>query len=115
MTRTLTEDEMKDIFVDRIILTSSNNWNPEGMSSPCELNTTNISAFYLMKEDIPPEGLMVCSTAKRDAGYIEDGGDYELLSGVSTALTKETLLSRIIDCVNIANTTSRNRHYDISP
>ena len=52
---------------------------------------------------------------ERDAGYIEDGGDQRLLSGISTALTDETLLPRIVDCIHIVNTTSRNRHCDISP
>ena len=52
---------------------------------------------------------------ERDAGYIEDGGDQRLLAGISTALTDETLLPRIVDCIHIANTTSRNRHCDISP
>ena len=52
---------------------------------------------------------------ERDAGYIEDGGDQRLLAGISTALTDETLLPRIVDCIHIVNTTSRNRHWDISP
>ena len=52
---------------------------------------------------------------ERDAGYIEDGGDQRLLAGISTALTDETLLPCIINSVHIANTTSRNRHCDISP
>ena len=52
---------------------------------------------------------------ERDTGYIKDGGDQQLLSGISTALTDETLLPRIVDCVYIANTTSRNRHCNISP
>ena len=52
---------------------------------------------------------------KRDTGYIKDGGDYRLLSGISTALIDETLLPRIADSVSISNTTSRNRHCDISP
>ena len=51
---------------------------------------------------------------KRDAGYIQDGGDQRLLSGTSTTLTNETLLLWIVDCVHIAKATSRNRHCDIS-
>ena len=54
--------------------------------------------------------LHVCATVERDLDYIKDGGEYQLLSGISTAL-----LSRIIDSVNIANTTSKNRHCDILP
>ena len=34
---------------------------------------------------------------------------------ISTALTDETLHPRIINGLNITNTTSRNRHCDISP
>ena len=52
---------------------------------------------------------------ERNAGYIQDGGDQRLLLGVSTVLTDKTLLPRIINSVHIANTTSRNRHCDISP
>ena len=40
-TRTLTEDEIRDLFDDRIILTDSNTWNPEGLASPREINITN--------------------------------------------------------------------------
>ena len=68
-----------------------------------------------MKEKVPVEGLRVCATMERDAGYKADGGDQRLLSGISTALTDETLLPRIIDSIHIANTTSRNRHCNISP
>ena len=68
-----------------------------------------------MKKDISSEGLRVCATMERDTGYIQDGGDQRLLSGISTTLTDETLLPRIVDCVHISNTTSRNRHCDISP
>ena len=38
-----------------------------------------------------------------------------MLSGISTTLKDETLLPQIVDCVNIANTTSKNWHCDISP
>ena len=52
---------------------------------------------------------------EQDAGYIQDGGDQHLLSGISTTLTDETLPPRIVNCVHIANTTSRNQHCNISP
>ena len=42
-------------------------------------------------------------------------GDQRLLSGISTALTDETLFPQIVDCVHIATTTSRKRHCDVSP
>ena len=57
----------------------------------------------------------MCATMEIDAGYIEDGGDYRSLLGISTALTDETLLPHIIDSVNIANNTSKNQHCDILP
>ena len=59
--------------------------------------------------------MWVCATMKRDAGYLADGGDNYLLSGVSAALTDEILLPRIINSVNVANTTSKNPHCDILP
>ena len=52
---------------------------------------------------------------KQDAGYIQESGDQQLLSGISIALMDETLLLQIVDCVHIANATSRNWHYDILP
>ena len=85
------------------------------MSSPYEINVTNASAVNLMKKEIPQEGLKVYAMAERDAEYIEDDGDYQLLSGVFTTLMDETLLLRIIYCVHIVNTTSRNCHSDFSP
>ena len=69
----------------------------------------------MLKQKVPVDSLHVCATMERDAGYIEDGGDQRLLSGISTVLTDETLLLRIVDYIHIANTTSRNRHCDISP
>jgi len=67
-----------------------------------------------MKENISPESLRVCTTIERDAKYIADGGDYKLLAGTSTALTKKTLQPCLTDSLNVVNTTSRNRHYDIT-
>ena len=100
-------------------MTDSDTWNPEGLPYPCETATVNIvsnaSAIHCMKENVPVEGLRVCATVERDTGYIADGGDYRLSLGISTALKDETLFPRIIDCVNIANTTSKNQHCDISP
>ena len=84
--------------------------------SPRTINaTSNTSAVQKMKEKVPVEGLCVCATMERDTGYIVDGGDQRLLSGISTSLMNETLLPHIVDYIHIANTTSRNRHCDISP
>ena len=118
ITRTPTEDEIRDLFDDRIELTDHNTWDPVNLSVPRTVSATissNISAIQRLKKDISPEGLRVCATMERDAGYIEDNGDQRLLAGISTALTDETLLPRIVSSVHIANTTSRNRHCDISP
>ena len=109
--RTPTEDEIRDLFDACIILIDSNTWDPVNLATPCKVSATsssNISAIQRLKKDISSEGLRVCATIERDAGYIQDGGDQRLLSGISTALTDETLLPRIVDCVHIANTTSRN-------
>ena len=76
-TRTPTEDEIRDLFDNRIILTDSNTQNPEGLASPCENNiTNNASAVHRMKGKVPIEGMQVCTTMKRDTDYIKDGGDY---------------------------------------
>ena len=58
---------------------------------------------------------MVCATKEWYARYIAGAGNYRLLAGISTALIKETLLLCLIENVNVANTTSRNRHYGINP
>ena len=68
-----------------------------------------------MKQGVPAIGIRICETMERDVGYIEDCGDSRKLAGVSTALTDETLLPRLLDNVHIANTISNNRHSDISP
>ena len=117
-TWTPTEDEIRDLFDDCIELTDHNTWDPVNLYVPRKVSATissNVSAIQRLKENVSTEGLRVCATMEHDAGYIQDGGDQRLLSGVSTALTDETLLPRIINSVHIANTTSRNRHCDISP
>ena len=118
VTRTPTDDEIRDLFDDRIELTDSNTWDPVNLSAPRKVSATvssNISAIQSLKKDISSKGLRVCATMERDAGYIQDSGDQRMLSGISTALTDETLLPWIINSVHIANTTSRNRHCDILP
>ena len=108
-TRTPTEDEIRDLFDDCIVLTDSNTWGPVFLATPRKVcATSNTSAVHRMKENVSAKGLRVCATMERDAGYIQDGGDQRLLSGTSTTLMDETLLPRIVDCVHIANTTSRN-------
>lgn len=75
--KTLTEDEITDLFDNYIILTNSNTWDPEDLASPREINiTNNVSTVYWMKENVPIEGLCVCVTMERNKGYIEDGGGY---------------------------------------
>ena len=111
VTRTPTEDEIRDLFDDRIELIDSNTWDPVNLSVPCKVSVTvssNISAIQSLKRGISSEGLQICATMERDVGYIQDGGDQLLLSGISTALKDEILLPRIVNCVHISNTTSRN-------
>ena len=111
VTRTPTDDEIRDLFDDRIELTDSNTLDPVNLSAPRKVSATvssNVSAIQRLKKDISSVGLRVCAIMERDAGYIQDGGDQRLLSGISTALTDETLLPQIVNCVHIANTTSRN-------
>ena len=68
-----------------------------------------------MKQGVSAIGIQICETMERDVGYIEDCGDSRKLSGISTALTDETLLPRLLDNVHIANTISNNHHSNISP
>ena len=94
-TQTPTEDEIRYLFDDRIELTDHNTWDPVNLSVPCKVSATissNVSAIQRLKENVSTEGLRVCATMERDAGYIQDGGDQRLLSGVSTTLMDETLL-----------------------
>ena len=113
-TRSPTEDEIRDLFDDCIILTDSNTLDPVTLAAPRKVGaTSNTSAVHRMQK-ISSAGLRFCATMEQDIGYIQDDGYQRLLSGISTALTDETLLPRIVDCVDIANTTSRNRHCDIS-
>ena len=117
-TQTPTDDEIRDLFDDRIELTNSNTWDPVNLAAPRKISATvssNILSIQRLKKDVSSEGLRVCATMERNVGYIQDGGDQRLSSGISTALTDETLLPRIVDCVHIANTTSRNRHCNIPP
>ena len=75
-TRTPTEDEIRDLFYDHIILTDSNTWDPIGLATPCTINTTsNTSAIQKMKEKVPAEGLRTCAIMEQDAGYNADGGE----------------------------------------
>jgi hypothetical protein len=120
-TRTPTSTEIRDLFEDRIILTGNDTWNPLTLKPP-NVNVSSgtstkrlISAVQVMKQDIPPRSLQVCETLERDTGYIKDSGDSRLIASISTALTDETLLPRIVANVHIAETISENRHSDISP
>ena len=50
-TRTPTEDEIKDYFDDRIILTDSNTWDPVGLVVPRKVSaTSNTSAVHKIKQ-----------------------------------------------------------------
>ena len=87
-TRTPTEDEIRSLYDDRIELTDDATWDPGGIPGIVTVNVnSNASDVLRMKDDVPSEGLRVCATMERDAGYIEDAGDYRLLAGISTALT----------------------------
>ena len=80
-TRTPKEDEIRDHYDDRIILTDSNTWDPVGLATPRKVSvTSNTSAVHKIQQKVPVEGFRVCATMERDAGYIEDGGDQQLLS-----------------------------------
>ena len=60
VTRTPTDDEIRDLFDDRIELTDSNTWDPVNLSTPRKVSATvssNILAIQRLKKDISSEGL----------------------------------------------------------
>ena len=60
VTWTPTEDQIRDLFDDRIELTDSNTWDQVNLSAPRKVSATvssNISAIQSLKKDISPEGL----------------------------------------------------------
>ena len=68
-TRTPTEDEIRDLFDDRIELTDSNTWDPVNLATSRKVSATasnNILAIQRSKKDISSEGLRVCATMERD-------------------------------------------------
>ena len=72
-TRTPTEDEIRDLFDDRIELTDHNTWDSVSLYVPRKVSasiSSNVSAIQRLKENVPTEGLRVCATMERDAGYI---------------------------------------------
>ena len=75
-TQTPTEDEIRDLFDDHIVLTDSNTWDPVTLAAPHKVSaTSNTSAVHRMKKDISSEGLCVCATMEKDVGYIQDDRD----------------------------------------
>ena len=62
-TRRPTEDEIRDHYDDRIILTDSNTWDPVGSATPRKVSaTSNTSAVHKIKQKVPVEGLRVCAS-----------------------------------------------------
>ena len=60
VTQTPTDDEIRNLFDDRIELIDSNTWDPVNLSAPRKVSATvssNISAIQSLKKDISPEGL----------------------------------------------------------
>ena len=115
-------DEIHELYDKRLVLTSDAEWNPKDLRPPKRkasemriVRSTNLTEIASMRRDVDNMSLRVCSHMERDAGYIQDGNDNRYLSGISTALTDETLLPRMISNVNIAKIASKTRHSDISP
>ena len=64
-TRTPTEDEIRDLFDDCIVLTDSNTWDPVKLATPRKVSataTSNILVIQRLKKDISSEGLRVYAT-----------------------------------------------------
>ena len=115
-------DEIHELYDKRLVLTSDTEWDPKDLRPPKRkasemkiISSTNLTKIASMRRDVDTMSLRVCSHMERDAGYIQDGSDNRYLSGISTALTDETLLPRMISNVNIAKIASKTRHSDISP
>ena len=147
MSRPPTEQEKRDLFDTRIILTSDDSWDPDNVNAPTRKEngevwnrvkkpvrtrhesevTSNTSAVQVLRRNVCLDALHVCDTEELDAGLVDSDGDARLVAGISTALTDETLLPRIVSNVrvahegieskkiNISDTVSANRHSDISP
>ena len=135
------------MFDTQIILTSDDVWDPDNVIAPTRKEngevwnrvkkpvrtrhesevTSNTSAVQVLRRNICLDALHVCDIEKLDAGLLDSDRDARLVAGVSTALTDETLLPRIVSNVrvayegiesnkiNISDTVSANRHSDISP
>ena len=110
---------MNYIYDSRLVLTSEAEWDPNNLRPPkrkaSELRVNILTEIVPTTRSIDTARRMlrVCSHMERDAGYIQDGGDNQYLSGISTALTDETLLPRMISNVNVAKIASKTRHSDI--
>ena len=70
-TQTLTEDEIRDLFDNYIVLTDSNTWDAVTLAAPCKGSaTSNTLAVHKMKEGVPAEDSRVYATMESDAGYV---------------------------------------------
>ena len=91
-------DEIHELYDRRLVLTSEAEWDPNNLRPPkrkaSELRVNILTEIVPTTRSIDTARWMlrVCSHMERDAGYIQDGGDNRYLSGISTALTDETLL-----------------------
>ena len=70
-TRSPTEDEIRDLFDDCIILTDSNTLDPVTLAAPRKDGAiSNKLAVHRMKKNVSSEGLHVYATMESDAGYV---------------------------------------------
>ena len=77
--------------------------------------------FAALRSRVNASALEVCDRQETDAGLMPDWDEERKLSMISTALTDETLLPRIVSNVmidglrNVFTAASKDRHSDISP
>ena len=73
-----------------------------------------MSAVQVLRTNFCLEALHVCETEDLDAGLVDLVGDARLVAGISTALTDETLLPRVVSNVNVAHEGIESRKINIS-
>ena len=110
-------------------MTSDEEWDPRKLQCPKVSQVTTLAdttpvdeypTFASLRSRVNASALQTCDDLERDAGSMPLFDEERKLSMISTALTDETLLPRLVSNVNIDGTkhgifatTSDDRHSDI--
>ena len=116
-TRPPTAEEMESLFDSRITLTSEQTWNPKELSSHRRSIVPSYTKRIIsevisddvqsLRRDVSISSLRICEESEEDAGLVNSVGDDALLSAISTGLTDETLLPRLVYSVNVSESTEK--------